>query len=381
LETPDNLVISGTDLTWDEVIGAVSYLVEINDTEHSVATNSYSLSGLTLPGFYTIKVKAIGDNITNRNSEWSDSVQHMVSQQLAAPSNLSISGATLTWAAVSNASGYTVDINGTEHTATTNSYSLSSLTTVGTYTIKVKAVGNGTTYTDSGWSTNVQYTIRQLATPTNLQITGESFYGAMLTWDFVSNASSYLVDIDGTEYTTETDGYSLSGLTIPATYAIKVKAIGNGTTYIDSEWSTIDYAIISPTPGLEYTLINGGTAYSVSKGTATAAVVVIPSTYDGLPVSRVAYEGFRNYTAMTGVTIPAGVTSISNAAFAGCSGLTSVTIPAGVTGIGDRAFQYCSGLTSVTIPASVTSIGDLAFAYCSGLTSVTIPVGVPGIGD
>ncbi|MDR0289923.1 MAG: hypothetical protein LBI06_03220 [Treponema sp.] len=41
-------------------------------------------------------------------------------QQLAKPSNLSISGTGLTWNGVENASGYTVDIDGTEHQANTN---------------------------------------------------------------------------------------------------------------------------------------------------------------------------------------------------------------------------------------------------------------------
>jgi hypothetical protein len=82
-----------------------------------------------------------------------------VAQQLAAPLNLQAIGISLTWSAVNNASGYTVDIDGTEYTATTNSFSLSVLTTAGTYTIKVKAKGNGATYADSDWSQTVQYTV------------------------------------------------------------------------------------------------------------------------------------------------------------------------------------------------------------------------------
>ena len=50
--------------------------------------------------------------------------------------------------------------------------------------------------------------------------------------------------------------------------------------------------------------------------------------------------------------------------------MTSLTIPSGVTKISDEAFYGCSGLTSLTIPSSVTSIGDEAFRGCSGLTSI-----------
>jgi hypothetical protein len=80
------------------------------------------------------------------------------------------------------------------------------------------------------------------------------------------------------------------------------------------------------------------------------------------------------------VTIPDGVTSIGDYAFAGCYGLASVTIPDGVTSIGCGAFDNCCRLTNVTIPNSVTSIGDEAFFMCSTLTSMTIPDTITSIG-
>ena len=80
------------------------------------------------------------------------------------------------------------------------------------------------------------------------------------------------------------------------------------------------------------------------------------------------------------MTIPSGVTSISDYAFYGCSGLTSLTLPSGVTSIGWGAFEGCSGLTSLTLPSSVTWIGNQTFQGCSGLTSLTIPSGVTSIG-
>ncbi len=81
------------------------------------------------------------------------------------------------------------------------------------------------------------------------------------------------------------------------------------------------------------------------------------------------------------VTIPSGVTSIGNNAFAHCVDLTSVTIPNGVTSIGRSAFAYCTSLTSIKIPDSVTSIGDWAFNDCYDLTSVTIPKSMTRIGE
>ena len=81
---------------------------------------------------------------------------------------------------------------------------------------------------------------------------------------------------------------------------------------------------------------------------------------------------FYGCSGLTSLTIPSGVTSISDLAFEGCSGLTSLTIPSSVTSIGWYAFSGCSGLTSLTIPSGVTSIGYYAFKGCSGLTSIYV---------
>ena len=95
--------------------------------------------------------------------------------------------------------------------------------------------------------------------------------------------------------------------------------------------------------------------------------LVIPSSYQGKPVTKIGYGAFYKCSSLTSVTIPGSVTSIGDWAFKDCFGVTSLMIGNGVTSIGDAAFDKCIKLKSLTIPNSVTSIGDSAFAYCTSL--------------
>ena len=75
----------------------------------------------------------------------------------------------------------------------------------------------------------------------------------------------------------------------------------------------------------------------------------------GSPLTKIPDRAFEDCKTLTGITIPAGVTSIGAGAFRGCTSLTSVTLPAGLKSIDRNAFTFCESLTSITIPASVTS--------------------------
>ena len=137
-----------------------------------------------------------------------------------------------------------------------------------------------------------------------------------------------------------------------------------------------------PSEGLEFTLNADGKSYSVTGiGTCTDTDVVIPGTYNGLPVTSIGNSAFYNCDSLTSVVIPDSVTSIGKSTFAYCSSLESIVIPDSVTSIGERAFYDCDNLTSVVIPDSVTRIGGYTFFNCTSLTSVVIPDSVTSIGS
>ena len=98
-------------------------------------------------------------------------------------------------------------------------------------------------------------------------------------------------------------------------------------------------------------------------------------------VKTIGDQAFANCQSLTAMTIPAGVESVGNYAFYDCSNIKTISIPNSTEIIGDAAFNDCDGLTAVTLPTGVTTIGNNAFGYCSNLKSVAIPTSVTSIGD
>lgn len=174
------------------------------------------------------------------------------------------------------------------------------------------------------------------------------------------------------------------------------------------------------------TLADGSLQVSADSGKEMPEEIVIPSEYNGQPVTAVKAQGFALNRAegLERVVIPEGVTSIGeNAfynlitlesavlpdsliemgmyAFSGCTALfdiefgsglsvipvgafggcafTSLTLPETVTNIYYDAFRGCRKLTSVTLPDSVTYLGSSVFAECEALTEVTLPKGLASI--
>lgn len=107
----------------------------------------------------------------------------------------------------------------------------------------------------------------------------------------------------------------------------------------------------------------------------------IIESINGMPVTNLFFNIFKDCTFLESITIPSSVTAIGEKAFYNCTNLTSITIPEGVTTIDYNTFQNCTSLTSITLPDSVTAIGTAAFSGCTSLTSIIIPEGVKRINN
>lgn len=190
------------------------------------------------------------------------------------------------------------------------------------------------------------------------------------------------------------DNTTITSVTIPASVTeIGANAFA-GCTNLTSvtyggDWSNLTIQSGNPAvqdaanaPLFDFEFILNNTAVVVTnyKYNGAAADVTIPSRYQGKPVTTIGHAAFFN-SAVTSVTIPDSVTSISDEAFINCPKLTNISIPNSVTYIGFSAFSSCTSLKSITLPSSLSFISGALFLGCSQLTTIHIPVSVTSIGN
>lgn len=138
--------------------------------------------------------------------------------------------------------------------------------------------------------------------------------------------------------------------------------------------------------GLEYELQEdeSGKYYSVkSIGTCSDEVIVIPSTYNSLPVLKIG-DGAFGGESMRAVIISEGITEIGDVAFSDCTKLESVLFPDSLEKIGVAAFE--STLRLGTYEGKVLYVDNWIISgrsnheYTSSNSVVTIRDGTAGIG-
>ena len=137
-------------------------------------------------------------------------------------------------------------------------------------------------------------------------------------------------------------------------------------------------------PEFKYTLSDDGTYYTVKANKyRLKGDVVIPGTYNDLPVQEIVDKAFKKCKKITTIKVSENIKTIGKNAFEKCTALTSVTISNSVEEIGYEAFRYCTALNSIEFSenSSLKTIDDYAFRNCTALTSITIPDSVKNIGN
>ena len=232
---------------------------------------------------------------------------------------------------------------------------------------------------------------QQLPAPSNLHIENDA-----LIWDAVENATGYIVYFNDAEYKINKNRFNVSFITEEGSYEINVSATGDGKRFCNSETTKYTYIIdidepeppATPTPNLKYTLLEDESGYEVSKGTADlTGKIIIPDYYRGLPVKKIAEEGFSIITLFgpaindktTGIQFPETLEEIGSSAFVSFKKITEINIPDGVKKIGNSAFKFNNALKKVNLPKQLRSIGASVFYNCESLEKISIPDGITQI--
>ena len=207
----------------------------------------------------------------------------------------------------------------------------------------------------------------KLQVPENLQINGTT-----LTWDAVENASGYTVNVDGNKTDTKENTYDLSVLTEPKKYFIQIKSLGDEKKYKTSDWSQVKEYTVEPIieQSLEYEIVSNKFYNVVGIGNVTSDEIVVPSTYNGLPVIRIARRVFENKVNLKKIILPNTIKYIDNFAFAGCTALEYIDLPNSLESMQKDVF---SGSGIRTLDLTDTALKTFACVDCPNLESVKLP--------
>ncbi|TVP85100.1 MAG: hypothetical protein EA375_05330 [Acholeplasmataceae bacterium] len=158
--------------------------------------------------------------------------------ELTAPANLRIEGDVLQWDGVAHALRYQLVATLGDETVTLNiqgtSFDLLSLK-IGSYSFRLRAVGDGYFYLDSALSESVGHVVSaiQLITPANVRVENNKVF-----FDPVPMAVEYEIIINQTEFIVNEAMFDLAPYNLPpGQYVITVRARGNNGAILSSSYS------------------------------------------------------------------------------------------------------------------------------------------------
>ena len=269
-------------LTWYDVPNESGYNWELRDAfgivmrTGSVGANVTAADlGPLSPGTYIARVQAFGDDINFCDSQWSSSCSFDVAEPcepLATPEVTSIGGTScggttgeispvLTWTDVTHEEGYEWEIRNVSGAVMASGSTGPDVTTVnvgalaiGSFSVSVRAVGDGIVFCNSLWSTDCPFDIAeacdQLALPTISSIGGVGCGGATtetsptLAWTDVANEDGYKWEVRDAFGALVADGSTGPNVTAvnvgtlaSGVFNARVQALGDGIEFCDSEWT------------------------------------------------------------------------------------------------------------------------------------------------
>lgn len=178
---------------------------------------------------------------------------------------------------------------------------------------------------------------------------------------FDTDGGTYVSDmivsaIDRSPETTK-DGYEFEGWYTDKTFSNKISF-----PYEVTEAQTL-YAkwTQSGSEKIVFSVDANGVLTGVSGLSGSDITVEIPSEVNGITVTEIGKDVFKDNKNVGRLIIPDSVTKLGYRMCSGCTALSEVRLPAGLTVIPDEAFDGCSSLRTVNFPDTLKEIRSDAF--------------------
>ena len=222
-----NVSIDGDGISWNKITDATNYIVKINDDTYYLDSSKtlFSLEDLYQAGTYDIKVIAVEENngyinVSSSNLETFD--------KLDVVTNIRNEDSFITWDEVINATSYKVTIGSSTYISNTNIFNASYMVEIDEQEVSVQAI-NGTNYINSNDSIKVTFEI--------LDAVGSiSINDGVLSWNAITNASKYIILVNGIEVEITNTIFVLDENYEDGTYDIRIRAIGSNN-YLSSKYT------------------------------------------------------------------------------------------------------------------------------------------------
>ncbi len=253
-------------LSWNAIENATNYYLtytcgDENHLHENVSVNStcYTFKNCEKPADgYKFTVKASASGYSSSTSE-----TFTYNKALKKPGKVVVAdGTMLSWEPIENAQYYEVYVGETKYTTLTNSLSLENHSGA----LEIKVVAKARTLGASEEAT-LTYTKEKLATPVNLTVNG-----GVVSWDEVSGATSYIVTIDGKEFTANTNSFTLSDTNFDNTkpthvLTVQAKAATDATKSLVSNEINFTADTVNPLSfengKVYWAVVNGATGYAI----------------------------------------------------------------------------------------------------------------------
>ncbi len=291
--TATNITTTSATLGWAAVQGASSYNVQYKTSASaswsasvSVAGNSYNLTGLTASTPYNFRVQAVCGSSVSAFSASGTFTTLQGAAVCAVPTNLSAAnisntGATVTWAAVSGAVTYNLQYKVSGTTAwtsvsvATESYTLSNLTADTRYDFQVQTVCGGGV--SSAYSSVQTFTTlgngggTSCAAPTGIVVSSVSATSVVVSWSTATGAIAYIVNykpVAAAIWLSQTVTATTATLVnlLPATqYVYQVQTVCQGDGVVSGfspqgNFTTSEQISCNPVTNLKSTSVNNSSA-------------------------------------------------------------------------------------------------------------------------